>query len=191
MEKLKKAGEAQKELVENLLRTEIFEICQSLSANQYSLYHNAKSHVTSQFHAISRPSFHVRKSRIVIELSVLLHRKRVSWVKSFEDYARFRYHVIMKLAELYSRCDIIKDRYFPESLKEGFRDTRGSDGLVFPFHDSTPFPAKFETYFLTNVTNKTNLNERLTQNSLCFMIMIISRYVLHIMTHSFQTMTKF
>ena len=39
MEKLKKAGKTRSELVENLLRTEIFEIPQSLSANQYSLYH--------------------------------------------------------------------------------------------------------------------------------------------------------
>ena len=188
MEKLKKAGEPQSELVENLLRTEIFEICQGLSANQYSLYHDTKSHVTSQFHAISRPPFHLTKGGIVTELSVLLHRKRVSWVKSFEDYARFLYHVIMKSAE------IIKDRYFPESLKKGFRNNRVSDGLVFPFNDSTPFPANFETYFLnflTNVTNKTNLNECLAQNSLCFMIMIIRRYVLHIMTQSFQTITKF
>ena len=47
MEKSKNAGEARNELVENLLRTEIFEICQSLSANEYSLYHGTKSHVTS------------------------------------------------------------------------------------------------------------------------------------------------
>ena len=55
MEKLKKAGEAQTELVENLLRTEIFKICKSLYANQYSLYHGKKSHVTSQFKLISKP----------------------------------------------------------------------------------------------------------------------------------------
>ena len=53
MEKLKKAGETWSELVENLLHTKIFEIPQSLSANQYSLYHAMKSHVTSQFCTIS------------------------------------------------------------------------------------------------------------------------------------------
>ena len=53
MEKLKKAGETWSELVENLLHTKIFEIPQSLSANQYSLYHDMKSHVTSQFCTIS------------------------------------------------------------------------------------------------------------------------------------------
>ena len=148
MEKLKKARETRSELVENLLRFEIFEIRQSLSANQYFLYHGTKLHVTSQFCTISKPSFHLTKSGIVIELSTLLRKKRKSWVKSFEDYARFLYHAILKSAEPYSRFDIITDTYFSESLKEGVQDNRASDGLIFPFNDSTAFPANFETDFL-------------------------------------------
>ena len=163
MEKLMKAGETRSELVENLLHTEIFEVPQSLSVNQYSLYHGTKSHITSQFRTISKPSFHLTKSGKVVELSMLLLKKRVSWVKSFEDYARFLYHVILKSAEPYSRFDIVTDRYFSESLKEGIRDNRGSDGLIFSFNDSTVFPANFETDFLTNITNKTNLNGYLAQ----------------------------
>ena len=85
----------------------------------------------------------------MIELSMLLRKKKVSWVKSFEDYVRFLYHVILKLAEPYRRFDIVKDRYFSESLQEGVRDNRGSDGLIFPFNDFTAFPANFETDFLT------------------------------------------
>ena len=111
MEKLKEVGEARSELVENFLRTEIFEICQSLSANHYSLYHGTISHVAIQFHAISKPSFHVTKSAIVIESSMILRKKRVSWGKSFEDYARSLYHVIMKSAEPCSRCDIVTDTF--------------------------------------------------------------------------------
>ena len=94
---------------------------------------------------------------------MLLCKKRVSWVKSFKDYARFLYYVILKSAELYSRFDIVTDRYFSESLKQGVRHNRGSDGLIFPFNDSAAFPANFETDFLTNITNKTNLNEYLAQ----------------------------
>ena len=74
----------------------------------------------------------------MIELSVLLRKKRVSRVKSFEDYARFLYHAIKKSAEPNSRYDTVTDKYFSESLKEGVRDNRGSDGLVFRFNDSTP-----------------------------------------------------
>ena len=69
----------------------------------------------------------------------------------------------MKSAEPYSRFDFVTDRYFSESLKQGVRNNRGSDGLIFPFNDSTAFPENFETDFLTNVTNKTNLNEYLAQ----------------------------
>ena len=141
MEKLKKASKVQSELVQNLLRIEMFEICQSLPANQYS--HYLELHVTSQFQVISKASFHVTKSGIVIERSMLLHRKRRSWVKSFEDYARFLYHVIMKLAEPYSRCYIVTDRYFPESLKEEDRDNRSSCVLVFLFFHSM-IPHRFQ-----------------------------------------------
>ena len=164
MEKLKKAGEAQTELVENLLRTEIFKICKSLYANQYSLYHDKKSHVTSQFKLISKPSFHVTKNGIVIEILMLLYKKRVPWVKSFEDYMRFLYHVIMKSVEPYSRCDIVTDRYFSESLKEGVWDNKGSDGLS--INDSIPFSENFESYFLANVTNKANRSQYLVQKFL-------------------------
>ena len=87
----------------------------------------------------------------------------MSWVKSFKDYARFLYNVILKSAEPYSRFDIVTDRYFSESLKQGVRNNRGSDGLIFPFNYSTAFPVNFETDFLTNITNKTNLNEYLAQ----------------------------
>ena len=72
MEKLKKAGKTQSE---NLLRTEMFEIPQSLSANQYSLYHGTKSHVTSQFRLISKPSFHLTKSGILIELCFYVRKE--------------------------------------------------------------------------------------------------------------------
>ena len=95
-----KAGETRSELVDNFMRTEIFEIPQSLPANQYSLSHGTKSHVTSQIRTISKPSFHLTKSGIVLELSMLLHKKRVSWVK----------------------FDIVTDRYFSENLKEGFKE---------------------------------------------------------------------
>ena len=98
MKKLVKAGEARSELVENFLHTEIFEIPQCLSANQNPLSHGTKSHVTSQIRTISKPSFHLTKSGIVLKLSMLLHKKRVSSVK----------------------FDIVTDRYFPEYLKEGF-----------------------------------------------------------------------
>ena len=57
IEKLKKEGERRGELVGNLLHTEIFELPQNLSANQYSLCHGTIIHVTSQFRSIPKLSF--------------------------------------------------------------------------------------------------------------------------------------
>ena len=104
---------------------------------------------------------------------MLLRKKRVSWVKSFEDYVGFLDHIIMKSAEplrqiLY--CNFY--RYFSESQKEGFGYNRDSDGVVFALNASLLFAAIFETDVLTNVTNKTNVYKYLAQNSLSFMIMI-------------------
>ena len=93
-EKLKKAGKTQSELVENLLRTEMFEIPQSLSANQYSLYHGTKSHLTSQFRLISKPSFHLTKSGILIELCFYVRKECPGG--DLSKTARFLYHVILK-----------------------------------------------------------------------------------------------
>ena len=149
----------EKDRVENLLLTEIFEIPQSLSTNQYFLYDGMKLHVTSEFRTISKPSFHLMKNGIVIELSMILCKEKVSSVKSFEDSARFLYHVILKSAEPYNTFDIVTDIYFSETLKEGVRDSKVSKGLIFNFNDFTAFPTNIETDFLTNVTNKTNLNE--------------------------------
>ena len=81
-------------------------------------------------------------------------------MKSFEDYARFLHDEISRALH---QIWFVTDKYFSESLKEGIQDNRGSDGLIFPFNDSTAFPENFETDFLTNVTNKTNLNEYLAK----------------------------
>ena len=51
---------------------------------------------------------------------------------------------------------------------KGNPGSRGSDVLAFPFNDSTPYLANFETDFLTIVKNKTNLNEYLAQKFLKF-----------------------
>ena len=72
----------------------------------------------------------------------------------------------MKSVEHYNRCDTVTGRYFSENLKEGVRENRGSDWLFSSFNDSAPFPANFEIDFLTNVTNKINLNEFLAQKFL-------------------------
>ena len=168
MAKLKDAAKYRKDAVEIALDGEVFGICQPLAKNQYTLYHGTKSHITKPFITSTEPNFDKKDGGIVIELSQLLRKTKESWVKTFKDYARFLYQDIMKTAESFHRCDIVTDQYFSGSLKEGVRDNRGSAGVILPFNDQTPLPSKFESNFLTNGTNKTNLNEYLAQKFIAF-----------------------
>ena len=73
----------------------------------------------------------------------------------------------MTISSSFKRVDVITDRYFTGSLKEGTRRDRGSGkGLLLPFDDDTEVPANFQTKFLSNVANKTNLNNYLSNRFL-------------------------
>ena len=69
----------------------------------------------------------------------------------------------MDISSLFNRCDFITNRYFEGSLKEGTRGGCGSGtGLIVTFDDCSEIPPNFVSKFLSNVTNKTNLNKYLT-----------------------------
>ena len=64
----------------------------------------------------------------------------------------------MFLAKGYERCDVVTNRYFAGSLKEGVREKRGSSGSKLIFNGLTPFPSQFGEDFLNNSENKESLN---------------------------------
>ena len=64
----------------------------------------------------------------------------------------------MFLVKGYERCDVVTDRYFAGSLKEGVREKRGSSGSKLIFNGLTPFPSQFGEVFLNNSENKEALN---------------------------------
>ena len=68
----------------------------------------------------------------------------------------------MSHATGYERCDIIADRYFEGSLKEGTRNKRGNDGSTLKFIGDNQFPSDFKD-FLSNSQNKDKLSEFLAQ----------------------------
>ena len=73
----------------------------------------------------------------------------------------------MEISSSFKRCDVIADRYFEGSLKERTREDRGSaKGLVITFDDSTNIPSNFVSKFLSNITNKINLNNYLEKKFL-------------------------
>ena len=137
MTKFVDAGKNRRYLVEDALNAEVFGIAQFLA------------------------------SGCVIELSMLLRKKQPSWVQTFVYFSKFLYNVIMDVSSLFNRCEVITHRYFGGSLKEGAKEDRGSrTALLITFDDCSEIPSNFISKFLSNVTNKTNLNKNLASKFL-------------------------
>ena len=149
--------------MEDTLNTEFFGIGQSLASNQFSLYHATKSPIiASLIQTSDTRKIQPDTSGYMIELSMLLRKKQPSWVQTFADFFKFLYNEILDISSLFNRCDVITDRYFEGSLKERTREDRGSGtGLIVTFDNCSEIPPNFISKFLSNVTNKTNLNKYL------------------------------
>ena len=102
--KLRDAAIYRQNLAEESFQTEVFGISQSLAKDQFSLYHGTKSAKLTNFNKCQKPSVCSEKSGIVIELSPLFPMKLYTWVKTFDDFAKFIYNEIMDLAETFDRC---------------------------------------------------------------------------------------
>ena len=124
MAKFIDAAKQRRSLVENILNYEVFGIAQSLAQDQYTLYHGTKSSILSILQSTAtKECLKKNNGGFIIELSMLFRKTQPSWVKTF---------------------DVITDRYFTDSLKEGTRRDRGSaKGLIFPFHNNTVIPSNF------------------------------------------------
>ena len=80
----------------------------------------------------------------------------------FSDLGIVLYHEIMRLGLDYNRIDILFDRYFDDSLKEGTRKSWGTGGILM-FDDDTDIPKDMIDNILRNSQNKYNLNEFLSK----------------------------
>ncbi len=84
-------------------------------------------------------------------------------IECFSDFAVIIYHQVMKLSHGYARIDLVFDRYFEESFKEGTRNARGT-GSMFVFEgDDTPVPNNMAQTFMKESNNKNTLNEYLAK----------------------------
>ena len=88
----------------------------------------------------------------------MIKAKASSPCTTFDDFAVIVYNYIMYCSSGYSRCDIVADRYFSASLKEGTRTQRGTMGSKLLFTADTRFPTNFANNFLKNSQNKEQLN---------------------------------
>ena len=97
---------------------------------------------------------------LVIQLSPIVQGQDVIRCENFLELSSILYQRISDLAQGYGRVDIITDRYFNGSLKEGLRESRGV-GSFFEFTDTTKIPSNFQKDFLKVSYNKDHLYQYL------------------------------
>ena len=115
MTKFVDAGKNRRYLFEDALNTEVFEIAQSLTSDQFSLYHGTKSLIiASLIETTDTRKIQSDISGCVIKLSVRLWKKQPSWVQTFADFSKFLYNEIMGISSLFNRCNFITDQYLRE-----------------------------------------------------------------------------
>ena len=95
---------------------------------------------------------------IIFDLSAIVRSKSKSNCLAFDDFANYIYRIIMLMSKNYQRCEIVADRYFEGSLKEGTRNNRGARGSKLIFNGESLMPKDFSSNFLANSENKENLN---------------------------------
>ena len=144
-----------------LFQNEIFGTAQSLSLDENSLYHGAKSELLKRFDKVNQP--HINPfSAIVIEFSAIIRFHCNIKVNTFNDFAKSIYAYVMELSANFHRIDVICDQYFEKSLKNQTRSERGLGSNV-NFDDLTSFPNDFGDNFLKNSDNKEKLNHFLAE----------------------------
>ena len=164
MTKIREAAHFRTENGKNSFSQELFGVTQALAQTSNSLYHSQKSDILKNFSHV--PDINVSdESAIIIDLSAMTRSHLHQEGSPFSDFTRSLHRRICK-GNSFVRCDIICDRYFTKSLKEGTRKKRGL-GTVFNFNDETKIATKFED-FLSCSENKDRLNRYLAQKFISY-----------------------
>ena len=98
------------------------------------------------------------RNAIIFDFSAIVRSKSKSNCLTFDDFANYIYRIIMLMSKNYQRCEIVADRCFEGSLKEGTRNNRGARGSKLIFNGESLMPKDFSSNFLANSENKENLN---------------------------------
>ena len=104
MTKFVGTGKSRRDLVEDALNTEVLGIAQSLTSDQFSLYHSTKSStIASLIQTTNTRKIQPDTSDWLIELSMLPRKKQPSWVQTFSDSSKFFYNGIIDICSLFNR----------------------------------------------------------------------------------------
>ena len=88
------------------------------------------------------------KSAIILKISSVIRTKCFSLpdnISCFDELAVVLYYEITELGSGYERINIVFDRYFNQSLKEGTRNSRGT-GARFKIIELSEIPKSFECF---------------------------------------------
>ena len=164
LNKMKSACEYRSNMALELFDGEVMNVPQSLTPDGVSLYHGTKSDITKRFDYQEGIPEQGGKSALVLEMSPIIRAKSCSsGTECFSDFAVIIYHHVMKLSHGYNRIDLVFDRYFEESLKEGTRNERGTGSMFVLEGDDTPVPSNMEQTFMKESKSKNALNEYLAK----------------------------
>ena len=170
LKKMNSACEHRKTMAEELFEHEINNIPQSLWKDDKK---GSKAEITKRFNSpctlstsVMLPQDQEGKSAIVVEMSPLIRAKAFAThtgsLTNFGEFAVLVYYEVMKHACNYDRIDLVFDRYFEKSLKEGTRSGRGEGSQYLFEGDSTEIPYKMADSFFKNNQNKNELKEYLS-----------------------------
>ena len=145
---MKSACEHRAQMAVELFEGEIMNIQHCLTPDSVSLYHGNKADIAKRLNSEELLPEQDGKSAIILEMSPIIRAASCSTgIENFSDFAVIIYHHVAKLSHGYDRFDLIFDRYFQESLKEGTRNDRGSRSMFVFEGDHIPIPNNMEQTF--------------------------------------------
>ena len=113
-----------------LFGKKLFRVPQPLAQTSIKLYHRKKSDVLSVFTTCDMLLTGL-SANIINEVFPLVQTHDLTNCRTFLDLAIALYSRISKIAAGCIRVDVITDRYFNSSLKEGTRGACGNEGKMF------------------------------------------------------------
>ena len=172
LKKMNSACEHRKTMAEQLFGHVINNIPQTLckdGKNGIELCHGSKAEISKRFNSptsMMLPHDQEGKSVILVEMAPLIRAKTFAThtgsLTNFGEFAVLIYYEVMKHASKYDMIDLVFDRYFEKSLKEGTRSGRGEGSQYLFEGDSTEIPYKMAESFLKNNQNNNKLNKYLS-----------------------------
>ena len=157
--KIKPSYQFRREEVCNLFKEVLFQRAHSISEDENTLYHGTKSDTLERLNSTEKPNLNPKnRNAIIFDLSAIVRSRSKSNCLTFHYFANYTYRIIMLMSKNYERCEIVADRYFEGSLKEGTRNKRGAEGSKLIFNGESLMSKDFSSNFLANSENKENLN---------------------------------